>query len=127
MILTELHMLPEGWHTITPRIVIRDAREFVAFLKEVFLATGDYEEQRPTVVQIGDSKIMITEAGVRPASTAFLYVYVDNIDETYQRAHNLGVKTIEEPVATPYGDRRCMVEDRWGNTWQIATYQKPKE
>ena len=115
-------MLPEGWHTITPRIVVNQAREFVDFLKQVFLATGDYEDQRPTVVQIGDSKIMITEAGVRPASSAFLYVYVANTDETYQRACHLGARTIEEPVLTPYGDRRCMIEDPWGNTWQIATY-----
>jgi hypothetical protein len=69
-------MLPEGWHTITPRIVVNQAREFVDFLKQAFLATGNYEDQRPTVVQIGDSKIMVTEAGVRPASNAFLYVYV---------------------------------------------------
>ncbi|HEY6246384.1 MAG TPA: VOC family protein [Pyrinomonadaceae bacterium] len=117
-------MLPEGWHNITPRIVVNQAREFVDFLKHVFLATGDYEDQRPTVVQIGDSKIMVTEAGVRPASNAFLYVYVANMDETYQRACNLGARTIEEPVLTPYGDRRCMVEDPWGNIWQIATYQQ---
>jgi PhnB protein len=119
-------MLPEGWHTITPRIVVRDARKFVTFLKDVFLATGDYEDQRPTVIEIGHSKIMVTEAGVRSASTAFLYVYVENADETYQRAVDAGAKTIEEPVLTPYGDRRCMIEDRWGNTWQIATYQKPE-
>jgi len=119
-------MLPDGWHTITPRIVVENAREFVYFLKDVFFATGDYEEQRPTVVQIGDSKIMVTDAGVRQASTAFLYVYVGNTDETYQRAVKAGVKTIEEPTMTPYGDRRCMIEDRWGNTWQIATYQKPE-
>jgi uncharacterized glyoxalase superfamily protein PhnB len=118
--------LPEGWHTITPRIVVRQAREFVEFLKKVFLASGNYEEQRPTVLQIGDSKIMINEAGVRNPSAAFLYVYVNDTDETYQRAIEAGVKTIEEPGTTPYGDRRCMVEDQWGNTWQIATYQKPE-
>jgi len=119
-------MHPDGWHTITPRIVVNNAHGFVDFLKNVFAARGDYEEQRPTVLQIGDSQIMVTEAGVRSVSTAFLYVYVDDTDETYQLALDAGVLTIEEPVATPYGDRRCMVEDRWGNTWQIATYQKPE-
>jgi uncharacterized glyoxalase superfamily protein PhnB len=118
-------MQPDDWHTITPRIVVNNAQGFVDFLKNVFAASGEYEDQRPTVLQIGDSKIMITEAGVRSTSTAFLYVYVDNTDETYQRARSAGVKTIEEPGITPYGDRRCMVEDQWGNTWQIATYQKP--
>ena len=123
----ESRNVPPGWHTITPRIVVQGAREFVHFLRRVFLATGEYEEQRPTVLQIGDSRIMITEAGVRNPTTAFLYVYVPNIEETYQRALDAGVKTMEEPVQTPYGDRRCMVEDAWGNTWQIATYQEPKE
>jgi len=121
----EANNIPEGWHTITPRIVVHRAREFMDFLKVVFLATGDYQDQRPTVVQIGDSKIMVTDAGIRSPAPAFLYVYVANTDETYQRALEAGVKTIEHPVMTPYGDRRCMVEDRWGNTWQIATYQKP--
>jgi len=118
-------MIPEGWHSITPRIVVHDAREFVDFLHKVFLAAGVYEEQRPTVIQIGDSKIMVTDAGIRSLAPAFLYVYVANTDETYQRAVEAGVKTIEQPAKTPYGDHRCMVEDRWGNTWQIATYQKP--
>ena len=118
-------MIPEGWHSITPRIVVHDAREFVDFLQKVFLAAGEYQEQRPTVIQIGDSKIMVTDAGIRPPAPAFLYVYVTNTDETYLRAVEAGVKTIEQPAMTPYGDRRCMVEDRWGNTWQIATYQIP--
>jgi PhnB protein len=118
--------LPEGWHTITPRLVVRQASEFVEFVKTVFLATGEYEEQRPTVLEIGDSKIMINEAGVRNLSPAFLYVYVADTDETFHRAIEAGAKTIEKPVMTPYGDRRCMVEDQWGNTWQIATYQKPE-
>ena len=118
--------VPDGWHTITSRIVVRQAREFVEFLKTVFLASGEYEEQRPTVLQIGDSQLMINEAGVRNSSTAFLYVYVNNTDATYERAIDAGAITIEEPGMTPYGDRRCMVEDRWGNIWQIATYQKTR-
>jgi uncharacterized glyoxalase superfamily protein PhnB len=47
--------------------------------------------------------------------------YVADTDATYQRALNAGARSLEEPFDTPYGDRRCMVEDKWGNTWQIAT------
>jgi PhnB protein len=47
--------------------------------------------------------------------------YVNDADATYQRALNAGARSLEEPFDTPYGDRRCMVEDKWGNTWQIAT------
>ncbi len=46
---------------------------------------------------------------------------MNDADETYRLAVNAGAHSIEEPVDTPYGDRRAMVEDKWGNTWQIAT------
>jgi len=112
---------PEGWHTITPRIVVQDAKLFVEFLRNVFSATGEYLETRPSVIRIGDSLLMISDEGIRSTTNAFLYVYVEDADSIYRRAVDAGVRTLEEPVNTPYGDRRCMVEDRWGNTWQIAT------
>ena len=113
---------PEGWHTVTPRIVAHDARQFVDFLRQVFGATGDYQPDRPSVVVIGDSMVMISDAGIRNPMTAFLYIYVDDTDAAYLRALDAGVRSLEAPFDTPYGDRRCMVEDRWGNTWQIATH-----
>ena len=85
-------------------------------------ATGEYRSDAPTVLSIGDSIIMISDAGIRDPAPAFLYVYVDNTDETYRRAVQAGVRSLEEPSDLPYGDRRGMVEDKWGNTWQIATY-----
>jgi uncharacterized glyoxalase superfamily protein PhnB len=116
--------LPEGWHTVTPRIVVADARGLVEFLRSVFDATGEYRSERPSEIRIGDSVLMITDTGVRPAMPGFLYVYVADADATHRRAVARGARTIEEPTDTPYGDRRAMVEDRWGNTWQIATRRK---
>jgi PhnB protein len=113
---------PEDWHTVTPRIVVHGAQQLVEFVKQVFFATGDYRPDLPSVLRIGDSLIMISEAGVRATSPAFLYVYVKNTDETYARALQAGARSLEEPSLTPYGDRRGMVEDKWGNTWQIATF-----
>jgi PhnB protein len=115
------------WHTVTPRIVAKDAQQLVDFIKLVFDATGDYSAERPAVITIGDSNIMISDAGVRNAMPAFLYVYVADADATYRRAIKAGARTIEEPVDTPYGDRRAMIEDRWGNTWQIATRASGRE
>jgi uncharacterized glyoxalase superfamily protein PhnB len=112
---------PEGWHTVTPRIVAREAKKLVEFLERVFGASGQYREDRPSEVRIGDSVIMVSEAGARSPMTAFLYVYVDDTDRTYRRALDAGAHSLEAPSATPYGDGRCMVEDKWGNTWQIAT------
>ena len=112
---------PTGWHTVTPRIVTKDAKGLVAFLRRVFGATGRYRESRPSEIRIGDSIIMVTDVGVRRPVPAFLYVYVADVERTYRRALGAGARTIEEPMDTPYGDRRGMIEDRWGNTWQIAT------
>jgi PhnB protein len=116
------HFTPEGWHTVTPRIVVHEAQALVAFVKHVFGATGDYRRDMPAVLNIGDSVVMISDAGIRDPIPAFLYVYVDNTDETHRRAVEAGARSLEEPSDLPYGDRRGMVEDKWGNTWQIATH-----
>ena len=113
---------PYGWHTVTPRIVVHEAEQLVVFIKEVFGAAGDYRPDVPCVLTIGDSMVMVSEAGVRSPAPAFLYVYVDDTDEVYRRALTAGAVSQEEPSDLPYGDRRGMVQDRWGNTWQIATH-----
>jgi len=113
---------PPGWHTVTPRIVAHDAGALVAFLLYVFEAAGKFEVASPSVIRIGDSRIMISEAGPRNAIGAFLYVYVRDVDSTYLRAMQRGARSLEEPLDTSYGDRRCMIEDNWGNRWQIAVH-----
>jgi len=117
------HFQPEGRHTITPRIITPQPAELVRFVKEVFRAQGEYQAERPTEIRIGDSFIMVSDGGgVRERAPAFLYVYVENVDETYQRAVTLGAETLEVPTDQFYGDRRAMVKDQWGNLWQIATH-----
>jgi predicted enzyme related to lactoylglutathione lyase len=118
---------PAGWHTVTPRIIARDAIGLVEFLSYALGAVGTYDPASPCVVTIGDSRLMISEAGTREPMTAFLYVYVDNADSAYRRALDSGASSIEEPFDTPYGDRRCMIEDKWGNTWQIAVYKGSRD
>ncbi|HEX9458271.1 MAG TPA: VOC family protein [Thermoanaerobaculia bacterium] len=112
---------PPGWHTVTPRIVASDADGLVAFIKQILGSAGEYLEARPSELRIGDSMIMISDAGTRDPMPAFLYVNISNTDATYQLALDAGARSIEQPFDTPYGDRRCMIEDSWGNTWQIAT------
>ena len=116
-------VVPAGWHTVTPRIVVKDAEGLVKFLRRVFKATGNQTTDRPSVITIGNSIIMIGEAGIRDVTPAFLYVYVKDVDATYQRALEANAQSTEEPTDTPYGDRRCMVEDSWGNIWQIASHK----
>jgi PhnB protein len=116
---------PEGWHSVTTRIVTDDVPGFVAFLRQTFGATGDVVADRPTVVRIGDSNLMVSIVGPRPSTASFLHVYVDDTDATYRRALDAAATSLEAPLDTPYGDRRAMVQDRWGNVWQIGTYRQP--
>jgi PhnB protein len=118
---TKPKFIPPGWSTVTPRIIAVDAEPLVEFVKRVFDAAGDYHPQAPAELKLGDSIIMISDAGVRAPTPACLYVYVANADATWQRAIDAGARSIERPADTPYGDRRGIVMDRWGNTWQIAT------
>jgi PhnB protein len=115
--------IPEGWHSVTPRLVVHDPAKLVEFLKQAFDATGDFRTDIPSVITIGDSLVMVSSVGPRDAMPAFLYLYVDDIDATYDRALKAGAVSLEEPFDTPYGDRRGMVEDPCGNVWQIATHK----
>ena len=96
------------------------------FLCTVFGATGRQAAGRPAEMRIGDSIVMVSSDDVREARPACLYVYVEDTDKTYRKAVSAGAKSIEKPLDTPYGDRRAVVVDAWGNTWQIATRQAAK-
>jgi tRNA-Thr(GGU) m(6)t(6)A37 methyltransferase TsaA len=115
--------LPLGWHCLTPRIVTDNVAGTVEFLQTAFYATGELCADRPTILRIGDSVIMISGVGPRTVSPAFLHLYVEDVDASYRRALGAGGRSLEEPTDMPYGDRRAMVEDRWGTVWQIATYR----
>jgi uncharacterized glyoxalase superfamily protein PhnB len=104
-------------------MVVRDVAAEVEFLRAVFGATGDVPEGRPAEVRIGDSLVMVGASGERELFPAFLYIYVADVDRTYQRAMAAGAVSEEVPRDTPYGDRRAMVRDPSGNVFQIAHVQ----
>ncbi|WP_405488884.1 VOC family protein [Nocardia sp. NBC_00511] len=112
---------PPGYHSVTPRMVVDDPVAVVSFLRTVFGAAGTAEPGRPAEVRIGDSLVMISETGAREAFPAFLYIYVEDVAPTFQRALDAGAVALEPPFDTPYGDRRAMVRDRFGNVYQIAS------
>jgi len=109
-----------GYRSVTPRLVATDAKGLVQFLRVAFGASGELEGDRPAEMRLGDSIILVSAAGIRESFPGFLYVYVPDADATYRRAVAAGAVTIEKPLDTPYGDRRAMVRDPWGNVWQIA-------
>ncbi len=109
-----------GYHSVTPRLVVSDVPAEVDFLRRVFGATGQVQPGRPVEMCIGDSLIMISPATERDAFPGFLYIYVDDADVAFQAAVDAGATVMEPPLHTPYGDRRAMVQDAFGNVFQIA-------
>jgi uncharacterized glyoxalase superfamily protein PhnB len=99
---------------------VADPQALVDFLRVVFDASGEVHADRPAEIQIGDSLVMVSSAKAREPFPAFLYIYVDDADRTYRRALEAGAISLEEPLDTPYGDRRAMLGDRFGNLYQIA-------
>lgn len=121
------HRRPDAFHTVTPRIVVEDVRSLVGFLRTAFDATGEFQADAPSQMKIGDSIILVSEAGTRAPFPAFLYVYVDDAEATCQRAYKAGAVWLETVRDTPYGDRRGMLQDPFGNVWQIATHSAGKD
>ena len=122
--------IPQGFHTITPYLIVSDASRLIDFIKKSFNATEiDRFETDNTILhailQIGDSKIMISDSNqnMKPMP-CFLYLYVDNVDETFQRAIAAGAISMREPTDEFYGDRGAGVLDFAGNNWYIAIHKK---
>lgn len=122
--------VPTGLPAVIPQLVVKDARKLLGFLEAAFGA-----QVRDTMPSPDGHGIMhghLTIEGVvlfvadpfgpAPATTANTFVYVRDVDATVQRAVQAGA-TIVAPVADmPWGDRWGMVQDPFGNTWQIATH-----
>jgi len=68
--------IPEGWHSVTPRLFVHDAARLADFLKHAFGASGNFRTDGPSEIRIGDSIVMVAEAGVREVMVAFLYLYL---------------------------------------------------
>lgn len=120
-----LRTVRPGYSAVSARIVVDDVEGLARFVREVFEATGDCSAAGPTELRIGDSTLMISAVAERPRAPAFLYVYVGDVEATFERAAARGARLLESPRDTPYGDRRCMFEDPWGNSWQAALYRPP--
>ncbi|MBN8568362.1 MAG: VOC family protein [Ignavibacteria bacterium] len=120
--------IPEGYHSITPFIVAKDARGLIEFLKKAFDAQVLHISENDGVVmhgeiKIGDSIVMLAEENVNaPASPVGIYLYVNDIDKTYKQAVDAGGKSIMEPADQFYGDRTAGIKDIAGNSWWIGTH-----
>ena len=126
-----------GYHTVTPYLVVHGVAKLIDFLKQTFGAREKERMQRPdgavmhAEVTIGDSTIMMGEPMAEfPPMPANVYVYVADVDTVYRRALQAGATSLREPADQFYGDRNAGVQDPYGNQWWIATHIEdlsPKE
>lgn len=121
--------IPDGYHSVTPYLSVKDAAGLIDFAQTAFDAAVLFRTDRPdgTVghaeLQIGDSRVMVSEACEQwPSMPAALYLYVNDTDATYRRALDAGATTVMEPADQFYGDRNAGVKDAFGNCWWIATH-----
>jgi PhnB protein len=123
--------VPEGYHTVTPYLMVERADKLLEFIERVFDAKVIERMDRPdglighAEVRLGDSVIMLGDVGGTrklEAMPAALYLYVKDADATYRRALEAGAASIMEPADQFYGDRQGGVKDSWGNQWWIATH-----
>lgn len=130
--------IPQGFHTITPSLVVRDASEAIEFYKKALGAEELMRMPDPSgkishaELKIGDSIIFLSDempnVGQSKApqtlggTTAGLYLYVENVDMAFQRALDAG-GTVTMPVTDMFwGDRYGQFVDPFGHTWGISTH-----
>ena len=121
----------EGFHTVTPYLMVREAVNLVEFVKQAFGATELFRTTGSAgglhaEVRIGDLMVMIGGGGAwngEPMPAA-IYLYMDDVDAVYKQALQAGATSITKPADQPYGDRVAGVKDPFGNVWYIATHKE---
>jgi PhnB protein len=124
--------VPQGLRTVTPQLVVPDAKKLVAFMEKAFGARAMHMMPGPDgkgvvhgFVTIGDCAVFVSDAGgfAKPTS-ANLFLYVPDVDATFENAKGAGCKSMAPPSDMFWGDRWGMVEDPFGNVWQLATHKE---
>ena len=125
----EVKPIPEGYHTITPYLIVEDADKLIEFIEQVFDGKLIFKMQTDAgkighgEMKIGDSMLMLAESSEewKPTRT-MIHLYVKDADSVYQKALDAGADSIKEPEDQFYGDRNASVQDSFGNIWGIATH-----
>lgn len=116
-------------HTVTPQLVAQDGRTLVAFLERAFGAEAQHIMPTPDggimhgYLKIGDSVLFVSDAhGFSRPTTTNMFLYVTDVDAAFARAVAAGARAVAPVSDMFWGDRWGMVEDPFGNHWQLATH-----
>ena len=118
--------IPSGFNTVTPYFFVEGAERFIEFLVQGLEGievsrhmNGDRIANAQ--VRLGTSTVMVSEASAGfPAMQASYYLYVENADESMQRAIAAGATKIMEVADMPYQDRQGGIRDQFGNLWWLS-------
>jgi len=131
--------IPEGYHSVTPYLIIRGAAEAIEFYKKAFGAVELFRFPSPdgkvghAEIRIGDSPIMLADEyppmgykgpqsiGGSPVS---LMIYVEDVDTIYNQAVTAGAAVKEALQDKFYGDRTGTLVDPFGHVWHISTHKE---
>jgi PhnB protein len=129
--------VPEGHHTITPHLVVRNASEAIEFYKKALGAEEMYRIPGPdgrlmhAALQIGDSKLFLVDEFPEFGSSSpktiggspvTIHLFVEDVDSTFNRAVEAGA-TVAMPLQNMFwGDRYGSLVDPFGHNWSIATH-----
>ena len=131
--------VPDGFHTLTPHITVRDADKALEFYKNALGAEVLNVARMPdgkvihAALRIGDSMLMLNDefpemGGLSPLSTGgagvTIHIYTENVDEAFNRAVAAGAKVAMPLLDQFWGDRYGIVSDPFGHKWSIATHIK---
>ena len=134
---TKTKPVPDGYHTATPYLIVKEAAQAIEFYKRAFGAAELMRMPGPggkimhAEIKIGDSPIMLADEfpamdALSPqtigGSPISLLLYVDNVDAMLSQAVSAGAK-VDRPVVNQfYGDRSGTLTDPFGHKWTIATH-----
>lgn len=135
--------IPDGYHSVTPYLVVKGAAAAIDFYKKAFGATELFRMPMPGGVighaelQIGNSRIMLADecpemgavAPQPPGSPVGLMIYCEDVDTVFNRAVSAGGKVMRPLQDQFYGDRSGTIIDPFGHKWTVATHKEdvPKE
>jgi PhnB protein len=131
--------VPDGYHSITPYLIIKDAAKAIEFYKKAFGAKEIGRISMPDgkvghgEIEISSSRIMLADEfpewgnkGPQSlgGSPVGICLYVENVDEVFKRAIAAGAKTDQNMEVKDqfYGDRSGTLVDPFGHKWTIATH-----
>ena len=129
--------IPEGYHSITPYLIIKGAAAAIDYYKKVFGAQERMRMDGPggtighAELEIGDSVIMLAdespEMGHRSPKTlggspVSVVLYVENVDAVFKRGLDAGGKQVRPVENQFYGDRMGSLEDPFGHIWSVGTH-----